>query len=89
MYRNLDKAKKACNNLSNDKTNSEKEFHVIHANQTMNPNYSNLSDDNYMICSGTYIKELQDYWEAKNETLPVDQKVTLDILHTSTRNAQN
>lgn len=62
-YRDLEKAKEGLLSYVRDKTiraGLETEFHVIHANQTMNPAYKELSYEHYMICSGSYLKQLQE-----------------------------
>lgn len=78
-YTDLEKCKKSCSAYVKTKAvvNSlEKSYHVIRANQTMNPEYQKLDDNNFMICSDTYIKQLNQY-------IKEEGKEELVILHTS------
>lgn len=80
-YRVLQQAINACDKYVLDKDilkGDEESYHVIQANQTMNQEYQNFIDEIYMICSNTYLKQIQKYWENKKPNL---KKV--NPLHTS------
>jgi len=69
MYKDLEAAKKGLQgyvNMKEIKAGPEPAYHVVRANQTLNPKLQVLDDENYMISSEAYVNQLKAYWEGEN-----------------------
>ena len=70
MFSNLEKAIKALEGYVKSPQiieGKEEFYYIVQANQTINPKHANLPDENYMVCSGSYLKIMQEHWGDKKE----------------------